>query len=139
MYLDLKTLIGVLALIVLAAGAWFWYDSLRAREAMTKTCARICANMHLQFLDETVALARLRPARSSSGRLGWRRLYLFEFSESGSDRWKGRALLNGRQVESVQLDNPQGVTILGAAQAGATRLTAPKQSGTDPHSGERLH
>lgn len=139
MYIDLKTLLGLLALIVLAVGAWFWYDSMQAREAMIRTCARICANMNLQFLDETVELAKLRPGRAPSGRMGWRRLYVFEFSESGSDRWKGRALLNGRHVESVQLDNPQGVTILGAAQSGATRLAPPSPPSTHPHSDERLH
>ncbi|MGH8278525.1 MAG: DUF3301 domain-containing protein [Gammaproteobacteria bacterium] len=127
MYLDPRTIFGLLALIALAAGAWFWYDSLRAREAMTRTCQRLCANMNLQFLDETVALSKLRPARSSEGRLSWRRLYVFEFSESGQDRWKGRALLNGRHVESIQLDNPQGVTILGAAGSPLTKSL--------PHSG----
>lgn len=139
MYLDLHTLLGLLALIVLAAGAWFWYDSLRAREIMTRSCARICTNMQLQFLDETVALAKLRLARDRDGRLGWRRLYVFEFSESGSDRWKGRALLNGRHVESVQLDNPQGVTILGAAQQAITRLTPPTEPDNDRHPDERPH
>lgn len=117
MYLDLSTLLGVFILILIAAAGWFWYDSLRARESMTRACARICESMHLQFLDETVALARLRLTRPISGGLAWRRLYVFEFSESGADRWKGRAWLNGRRVESVQLDNPQGVTILGGAQS----------------------
>lgn len=139
MYFSLSTVIGLAALAAIAAGAWFWYDSLRARETMTKTCARICANMNLQFLDETVALARLRPARAANGRLAWRRLYVFEFSESGSDRWKGRALLNGRRVESVQLDNPQGVTILGAARSGTTALTFPKESRADKPPDDRLH
>lgn len=139
MYFSLSTVLGLAALAAIAAGVWFWYDSLRAREAMTRTCARICTNMQLQFLDETVALAKLRPARAANGRLAWRRLYVFEFSESGADRWKGRALLNGRRVESVQLDNPQGVTILGAARSGTTALGFRKESGTDEHPGGRLH
>lgn len=139
MYLDLHTLLGLLALFALAAGAWFWYDSLRARETMTQACTRICANMQLQFLDETVALAKLRLARGNDGRLGWLRLYVFEFSESGSDRWKGRALLNGRHVESVQLDNPQGVTILGVAQKTSTRLIPPAEPDNHQAPDERLH
>lgn len=122
MYLDVSTLLGLLVLITLAAIAWFWSDSLRARESMTAACTRICRDMHLQFLDETVALARLRLARAPSGNLTWRRLYVFEFSESGADRWKGRAQLIGRQVESVQLDNPQGITILGGAHAASSAL-----------------
>lgn len=122
MYLDVSTLLGLLVLITLAAIAWFWSDSLRARESMTAACTRICRDMHLQFLDETVALARLRLAHAPNGNLTWRRLYVFEFSESGADRWKGRAQLIGRQVESVQLDNPQGITILGGAHAASSAL-----------------
>lgn len=121
-YLDISSLLGILALIFIAAGIWFWNDSLQARERMTATCARICGDMHLQFLDETVALTRLRPTRTAGGWLVWRRLYVFEFSESGSDRWKGRALLIGQRVESVQLDNPQGVTILSGAMAASADI-----------------
>lgn len=135
MYLDFSTLLGLVALIVIAAIVWFWNDSLRARENMTATCARICQEMHLQFLDETVALARLRLARAPSGNLAWRRTYVFEFSESGADRWKGRAQLIGRKVESVQLDNPQGITILGGAQSASLALLS--KGDADPGSEHR--
>ncbi|MDE2273892.1 MAG: DUF3301 domain-containing protein [Gammaproteobacteria bacterium] len=113
---------GLLVLAALAALGWFWSDSLRARESMTAACTRICQDMHLQFLDETVALARLRLARAPGGNLTWRRLYVFEFSESGADRWKGRAQLIGRRVESVQLDNPQGITILGGVRPASSLI-----------------
>lgn len=122
MYLDVSTLLGLLVLAALAALGWFWSDSLRARESMTAACTRICQDMHLQFLDETVALARLRLARAPGGNLTWRRLYVFEFSESGADRWKGRAQLIGRRVESVQLDNPQGITILGGVRPASSLI-----------------
>ncbi|MGH8283285.1 MAG: DUF3301 domain-containing protein [Gammaproteobacteria bacterium] len=139
MYLSLSTLLGILALIVLAAFGWFWNDSLQARERMTETCARICGEMQLQFLDETVALARLRLTRAANGGLAWRRLYVFEFSESGSDRWKGRALLMGRRVESVQLDNPQGVTILSGAAPASAGILPWGQRRPDEESDKRLH
>jgi Protein of unknown function (DUF3301) len=71
-----------------------------------------------------VALARLRLTRTSSGWLAWQRTYIFEFSESGTDRRKGRALVAGQRVESVQLDNPQGVTILN----GSSSLSSSTQS-----------
>lgn len=115
MYIDYSSAFALIALIIIAALIWFWSDSLKARERMTSTCSRICSDMHLQFLDETVALARLRLSRAASGRLTWQRTYAFEFSESGSDRWRGRARLAGRKVELVQLENPSGVTILSAA------------------------
>jgi len=139
MYLDFSSLLSILALISIAAGIWFWNDSLRARERMTTTCARICADMHLQFLDETVALAWLRLTRTATGWLVWRRMYIFEFSESGSDRWKGRALLTGRRVESVQLDNPQGVTILNGASPPPTEAYTRHNTDREAEDNQRLH
>jgi Protein of unknown function (DUF3301) len=139
MYLDFSSVLAILALVAIAAGVWFWADSLRARERMTTTCARLCENMHLQFLDETVALARLRLTRTYHGALAWRRTYVFEFSESGSDRWKGRALLIGRQVESVQLDNPQGVTILSGDVPVFSEISAWGNQGPGKEDKTRLH
>lgn len=139
MYLDLTSLLALFALMALAAGAWFWNDSLQARERMTATCMRICSDMHLQFLDETVSLARLRLTRTAGGWLVWRRTYTFEFSESGSDRWKGHALLTGQRVESVQLENPQGITILGGGRAVATDIRPWNGASTEGENQRRLH
>ncbi|MGH8373000.1 MAG: DUF3301 domain-containing protein [Gammaproteobacteria bacterium] len=113
MYLDLGTLTAILLLLALCATAWFWNDSLRARDRVITTCNRLCHNAGVQFLDETVALSGLRLQRSSGGSLEFARRYSFEYSETGSDRWQGYALLAGSRVESVQLHGPDGVTILG--------------------------
>lgn len=139
MYLDFSSMLSILALISIAAGIWFWNDSLRARERMTATCARICGEMNLQFLDETVALAWLRLTRTATGWLAWRRMYVFEFSESGSDRRKGRALLIGRRVESVQLDNPQGVTILNGASPPPAETYTGRNTDRGAEDHDRLH
>ncbi|MDE2234530.1 MAG: DUF3301 domain-containing protein [Gammaproteobacteria bacterium] len=126
---------AILSLICLIGGIWFWSDSLKARERMTRSCARICEELNLQFLDETVSLASLRLSRTASGRLTWKRTYVFEFSESGSDRWKGRACLSGWRVESVQLDNPNGVTIVN----GAAEVLSQRSSISQGDDLKRLH
>ena len=135
MYIDFSSSMAMLALICLTAGIWFWSDSLKARERMTKTCARICDELNLQFLDETVSLASLRLARTASGWLTWRRTYAFEFSESGSDRWKGRALLAGWKVVSVQLESLNGVTIVN----GAAEVLSQRNPGAQGDDLRRLH
>ncbi|MHB8404242.1 MAG: DUF3301 domain-containing protein [Gammaproteobacteria bacterium] len=139
MYFDLSSLLALFALMAFAAGAWFWNDSLQARERMTATCTRICGDMHLQFLDETVSLGRLRLTRTAGGWLAWRRTYNFEFSESGADRWKGHALLTGQRVESVQLENPQGVTILSGDRASAPDMRPRDAPGLGGENQRRLH
>lgn len=114
MYLDPGgTAFAIVLLLAAAAGFIFWNDSLKARERMLDTCARMCRELKLQFLDETVSLSRLGFSRGGKGWPQFVRVYSFEFSESGQDRWQGRATLAGRRVLSVQLEHPQGVTILG--------------------------
>jgi len=114
MYLDGGTLLAILLLALLFAGGWFWSDSLRARERMLATCARLCRESGLQFLDETVTLAGLSLGRSPKGWPEFTRRYVFEFSGTGQDRWQGRATLAGQRVISLQFDHPEGVTIQGA-------------------------
>lgn len=138
MYLDLDTLIALVLLAVIGGGAWFWYDSLRARERMLETCSRLCRDLSLQFLDETVTLVSTGFGRSEAGWPQFTRRYLFEFSGTGQDRWQGRATLAGQRVVSVQFDHPQGVTILGAGDpvsADVIRLT----HGSSPDEDRRLH
>lgn len=114
MYIDSGTLIALFLLAVVIGSAWFWSDSLKARERMLETCARLCRDLRLQFLDETVTLAHIRLGRSDAGWPQFIRRYQFEFSGTGQDRWQGRATLAGQHVVAVQFDRPEGVTILGA-------------------------
>jgi hypothetical protein len=115
MYLDANgTAAAILLLLAAAAAFLFWNDSLRARERMLQTCARLCRELKVQFLDETVVLTGFSVARGAAGWPEFTRVYSFEFSGTGQDRWQGRAILAGRRVLSVQLDHPEGVTILGA-------------------------
>ena len=135
MYFGDGTWLASLLLLAAAAGAWFWNDSLRAREQMLATCARLCRELRVQFLDETVSLISLRPGRSASGWPEFTRVYQFEFSGTGRDRWQGRATLAGRRVVSVQLDQPEGVTIVGGGTPISPELLHLTQSNDD----RRLH
>ncbi|HZW75092.1 MAG TPA: DUF3301 domain-containing protein, partial [Caldimonas sp.] len=68
---------SVVALLALAALAWLWYDSMRARERAVAAGQNACARERLQFLDETVECMSIRPARNAAGRLQLRRVYRF--------------------------------------------------------------
>lgn len=92
---------GVLLLVV--AGAWFWLDTLKAREIALAAGQRACESESLQFLDWTVAQSKLRVRRNSEGQVRFERTYRFEYSESGNDRNGGTIHLLGRRVLSVEL------------------------------------
>ncbi|ABI56040.1 DUF3301 domain-containing protein [Alkalilimnicola ehrlichii MLHE-1] len=112
----------VTLLIVVAVGL-YWSDALRARDQAVRAARRACRGLDVQLLDVTVSLARIRPARGPSGRLTWRREYRFEFSVDGADRRPGYVQLLGRQCRGVQLDMPEGRTVMGPDQ----RPRAPAQ------------
>ena len=92
------------AIVAIAAAALLWVDSLRARERAVDAGRRACARHQLQFLDETVAFARLRLRRDEDGQLKIARTYVFEFSDTGDNRRHGSIVMLGPQVEDLQLD-----------------------------------
>jgi hypothetical protein len=57
----------------------------------------------LLFLDDTVALQSVWPVRDTEGRLKLRRIYGFEYSDTGHDRRKGTLTLIGGNVLSLDL------------------------------------
>ena len=95
-----SALIGIL---VLGALGWFWQNSLRASEAACVACRRLCDAYGYQFLDDTIALQRLRLSRSHRGHATFARQYGFEFSLNGTDRYRGTVALLGTTVQTVHL------------------------------------
>jgi hypothetical protein len=92
---------GALVLLVLAAAAiWFLQDSLAARERANTAAMEACQRLSLQFLDGTVAFARLSFTREH-GQLAIRRTYVFDYTANSIERRQGFVILVGRRLESV--------------------------------------
>lgn len=92
---------GALVLLVMVAAAvWFVQDSLAVRERANAAAMEACQRLSLQFLDGTVAFARLSFAREY-GRLTLRRTYVFDYTANSIERRQGFVILLGRRVESV--------------------------------------
>jgi hypothetical protein len=98
MFLSWTTLVF---LIVAAGVAWFWQDSLAARERANAAAIEACERLGLQFLDGTVAFARLGFTRGPSGLLTLRRTYVFDYTATSIDRFQGFVVLSGHRVETV--------------------------------------
>ncbi len=93
----------IVSLILLAALAWLWLDSFKAREAGMRAARAACESENLQLLDDTVSIASLRPGRTDDGQFALRRIYNFEFSDTGDNRRKGSVLLLGHRVLTVNI------------------------------------
>jgi hypothetical protein len=92
------------AIALIAVGALLWADSLRARERAVKAGRSACERYDLQFLDDTVAFARLRLARDEEGQLKIARTYTFEFSDTGNNRRHGAIVMLGGEIRDLQLE-----------------------------------
>jgi hypothetical protein len=92
-----------ISLLVLLALAWFWFDSFQARAAGMAAARAACAAENLLLLDDTVALGGLRPARDDDGRLRLRRVYHFEYSDTGDNRRQGHVTLLGSELLMLHL------------------------------------
>ena len=94
----------LLGLAALAALAWLWYDSMRARERAVAAGQAACARERLQFLDETVECTSVKPRRNAAGHLVLRRVYRFEFSDDGSRRRLGQIVMLSGEVVSLTME-----------------------------------
>lgn len=93
---------SALAFIILgAAAAWFWHDSLAARERANVAALEACERLSLQFLDGTVAFARIALTRGPGGWLALRRTYVFDYTANSIERLQGFVVLTSQRVETV--------------------------------------
>ncbi|MBL8422237.1 MAG: DUF3301 domain-containing protein, partial [Candidatus Accumulibacter phosphatis] len=72
-------------------------------EAAIRAARAACDAEHLLLLDDTVALGSLRPQRDELGRLCLRRVYHFEYSDTGDNRRNGYATLLGSDLLLLHL------------------------------------
>jgi hypothetical protein len=103
---------SLLFLVLLAIIVWFWQANLRYREYAVRQCKKICREMNLQLLDQTVALTSLKFSRDHNRNIKTLRRYSFEISMDGANRCKGYIILLGLNIIHTEFDLPDGPVIL---------------------------
>jgi hypothetical protein len=94
----------ILWLTGLALLAFYGLGAHRVKQRAQKLAIAHCAEMQVQFLDQSVYLKRWGCKRNDSGQLSLSREYCFEFTVSGDDRYIGRVTLLGNKIITIQLD-----------------------------------
>ncbi len=98
----------ILGLLLLMGGGWFVWDSLKAREAANAAMRGACKSDGLQFLDDTVALQSVWPVRNGEGQLRLKRVYGFEYSDTGHSRHKGSIIMVADSVSMLNIGPRSG-------------------------------
>jgi hypothetical protein len=85
------------------------WDALRARERANDAMRAACRARGFFFLDDTVSLASLRPVRDDDGRMRLRRVYRFQYSDTGHNRRDGSITFVASTVTDLRLEaGPNG-------------------------------
>ncbi len=90
-------------LLCLVAIGWHIWSAQGVQEIAHLAAKRHCQQMEVQLLDDTVAVSRFWLKRDARGQFRVWRTYLFEFTSTGDERYQGRVVTLGSQVEAVQL------------------------------------
>ena len=93
----------LLLLVAVLSVAWFWHDSLGARESANRAAFDTCSRTGASLLDGTVAFRRIEAVRVLGGSLGLRRTYVFDYTRDGATRQQGFVVVTGRTVDSIGL------------------------------------
>ena len=96
----------IFGLLLFGAIGWLWYDSLNVRETAVSATKAACNSEDLLLLDDTVAIHRISLGRDSDGVLRIRRIYDFEYSDTGNNRCTGSVVLLGSRVLVINLNLP---------------------------------
>jgi len=96
----------IISAAILGGLFWLWFDSTRVHEIAVARARRQCHANEVQFLDDTVALANIKPARDEDGRLTLQRTYTFEYSDTGNNRQPGSIIMLGRKVQFLSISPP---------------------------------
>ncbi len=91
-------ILEITGLFLVAVVGWYWLDSVKTRDVAMSACRRACDSEGLQFLDDTVSVSGLKLERDDDGVLRLRRVYDFEYSDTGNDRHPGSVVMLGQRV-----------------------------------------
>ena len=98
-YLLNLIFISAIALVVA-----FWWKTQGVKQLAFTIAKRRCDEVGVQLLDQSIMLKRLRLRRGRSGGLSVVRFFVFEFSASGAERYRGEVEMLGQHLARVEME-----------------------------------
>lgn len=98
-------------IIIVAIGLLWWWRIHGQRDYALRCIKQHCEKLNLTLLDGYVALKAITFRRDGYGKLRFARIYSFEFTVTGEQRYTGTITLFGYHVGNIELPpypfNPQ--------------------------------
>ena len=89
---------------VLITVIWYWWATMQCKESARNAGKAACDKAGVQILDDTVEQKKIWIRRSEAGRLQICRIFFFEFSSDGAQRYQGRIVMLGKYIKEVEMD-----------------------------------
>ena len=90
-------------LFIAGFAIWYWWRAKAIKDSVLAAARNYCKRMDVMLLDDAVYLRGLWFKRDRQGQLRvWRR-FLFDFTTTGEERYLGRIIMLGQQVEHIEL------------------------------------
>ncbi len=93
-------------ILALGVAALYLQNSMAAKELARTHGRRACQQAGVGFLDDTVALKKIRMSRHARGWVILKRDYLFEFTVDGRQRYGGEIEVRGGQITRLKMTDP---------------------------------
>lgn len=95
------------ALLIMGLAIYVWVWAGRGRETADRISDRVCREVDVQRLDQSLTLRRIRPGPKGR-RFVIQRVYSFEYSTTGADRCHAEVALENSAPLWARLDHPNG-------------------------------
>lgn len=83
---------------------YYGWSAFKVKEVAYAAARRHCKEVDVQILDQSVYLRRVWFKRNERGALSLWRVFHFDFTATGDDRYQGRVIVLGSRVNMVQLE-----------------------------------
>lgn len=91
-------------LLTVLVGMLLWWQNKGVKDKAVLISKRYCDESDVQMLDGSVWLRALWFKRDAQGRLRLWRKYVFEFSSTGDQRYRGQLVMLGDEVELIDME-----------------------------------
>ena len=97
-------MINLLWLVLAGLIIYYWWYSGQYKGRALGLALDHCRQLNLQLLDQSMVIRGIWPERNAMSSLDLRRIYQFEFTSTGEQRYQGQIILIGMELKSIDFE-----------------------------------
>lgn len=97
-------LLNLMGILLIALAVVFWWKNQGVKQIAYQVARRHCDELGVQLLDQSIMLRGISLKRTATGNLTLLRKFVFEFTSTGDERYKGEVRMLGLGVDRIDMD-----------------------------------